>query len=62
MIALVGLVQVPDAHEEVTPVSVEAFVARVWGEPPPVVNWVEVMVEFQPAPLPRVSLIVNGTV
>ena len=49
----------PVAQAEVTPVSVEALVARV---APPVVNWVEVIVVFQPAPVPRVSWIVSGTV
>ena len=62
MIALVGLVQVPEAQTEVTPVSVDALVASVLGVPPPVVNWVEVIVAFQPAPVPRVSWMVRGTV
>ena len=53
---------VPVAQTEVTPVSVDALVASVLGVPPPVVNCVEVIVAFQPAPLPRVSWIVRGTV
>jgi hypothetical protein len=56
---LVGLVHVPDAHEEVTLVSEEALVARVCV---PVVNWVEVIVAFQPAPVPRVSVTLNAAV
>jgi hypothetical protein len=50
---------VPDAHEEVTLVSEEALVARVCV---PVVNWVEVIVAFQPAPVPRVSVTLNAAV
>jgi hypothetical protein len=46
-------------HEEVTPVSDEAFVARVCV---PVVNWVEVIVAFQPTPVPRVSCTANAAV
>ena len=57
-----GLVQVPDVHELVTPVSDEALVDRRFGVPPPVVNVVEVIVRFQPTPVPRVSWIVIGTV
>ena len=56
---MVGLVHVPDAHAEVTPVIDEALVARVCV---PVVNWVEVIVSFQPAPVPRVSCKVSAAV
>ena len=52
----------PAAHEDVTPVSDDAFVASVFGVAPPVVNCVEVIVRFQPAPVPRVSCSVVGTV
>ena len=60
--ALVGLVQVPSAHSEVTPVIYEAVVASVRGVSPPVVNWVEVIVVFHPAPLPVESSTVIGSV
>jgi hypothetical protein len=59
----VGLVQVPlPVQEFVKPVIVEAFVASVFGVPPPVLNCVEVIVRFQPAPAPVVSVTVVGTV
>jgi hypothetical protein len=53
-------VHVPDAHAVTTPVSVEAFVAIVCGEPPPVVNCVEVIVSFHPDPVPRVSIVASA--
>ncbi|MEJ7715755.1 MAG: hypothetical protein WKF40_08690 [Thermoleophilaceae bacterium] len=40
----------------------EALVASVLGVAPPVVNCVEVIVRFQPAPLPRESVATVGTV
>jgi hypothetical protein len=55
----VGFVQVPVAHAEVAPVSDEALVERLLA---PLVNVVEVIVRFQPAPVPRVSCTVIGTV
>src|SRR5665811_2039439 len=58
--ALVGSVQVPSAQTEVTPVIDEASVDSVSGASPPVVNWVEVIVVFHPAPLPVESSTVIG--
>jgi len=46
----------------VTPVIEEAEVDSVDGVPPPVVNCVEVIVRFQPEPLPVESVTVAGTV
>ncbi len=43
---------VPPAQVELTAVAVEAVVESRWGEPPPVVKVVEVMVTFQPVPEP----------
>src|SRR5665811_1718155 len=62
VIALVGSVQVPSAQTEVTPVIDEASVDSVRGSAPPVVNWVEVIVVFHPAPLPVESSTVIGSV
>ncbi len=50
---------VPAAHEDVTPVTVEALVERFFE---PVVNVVEVIVTFQPVPEPVASVTVNGIV
>ena len=53
MTALVGFVQVvPPAQVALAAVAVEADVDSVCGEPPPVVNWVDVIVTFQPLPEP----------
>ena len=54
--------QVPEAHDDVTPVAVDADVDSSFGEPPPVVNVVEVIVTFQPVPEPVASRIVIGRV
>jgi hypothetical protein len=60
-IELVGLVQVPPAtHVEVTPEIEDALAASVF--PPEVENSVEVMVVFQPAPVPVASITVIGIV
>ena len=60
VIAFVGFVHVPPAtHAEETEATVEAVVAKVRV---PVLNVVEVTVKFQPVPVPRASVIVNGTV
>jgi hypothetical protein len=40
----------------------EALVDSVFGLPPPVVNWVDVIVVFQPAPDPVASVTVIGRV
>src|SRR5262245_24426039 len=58
----VGFVQVPPAHEDEVPVTVDAEVDSSLGEPPPVENVVEVIVTFQPVPDPVASLIVIGSV
>jgi hypothetical protein len=62
VIELVGLVQVPVAHDEVTPVALDAVVERRCGEPPPVVNVVDVIVTFQPEPDPVASRTLIGSV
>ena len=41
----------PPTQLFVTPVREDALVERVCGEPPPVVNSVEVIVRFQPGAL-----------
>jgi hypothetical protein len=61
-IEFVGLVHVPVAQEELTPVTVDALVERSFGEPPPVENVVDVIVTFQPFPEPVASLSVIGIV
>jgi hypothetical protein len=60
--AFVGFVQVPVAQADVIEVIEEAVVARVCGVPPPVVKVVEVMVVFQPLPLPVWSLTASAAV
>jgi hypothetical protein len=60
--AFVGLVHVPVAHDEVTLLIDEALVESVFGVPPPVENVVDVIVRFQPVPVPRASVTVRGRV
>jgi hypothetical protein len=62
VIELVGFVQVPVAHDELTPVALDAVVERRCGDPPPVVNVVDVTVTFQPEPDPVASRTVIGRV
>ena len=62
VIEFVGFVHVPVAQADETPVTVEADVDRRCGEPPPVVNVVEVTVTFQPVPEPVASVAVIGRV
>jgi hypothetical protein len=57
--ALVGAVFVPAPFDTATPVRLDALAASVWV---PAVNCVEVIVSFQPAPVPRVSCVVNAAV
>jgi hypothetical protein len=45
-----------------TLLMLDAVVDSVLGEPPPVVNCVDVIVRFQPLPLPVASVTVVGTV
>ena len=59
-IAFVGFVHVPpETHELDTDATDDADVAKVCV---PVANVVEVTVRFQPAPLPRASVMLNGNV
>src|SRR5437588_3833963 len=63
VIAFVGFVQVVLATQaDVTPERDEAVVASVFGVPPPVLNWVDVMVRFQPLPEPVASVAVITSV
>src|SRR3954467_547222 len=60
---LVGSVHVDPATQLfATLLMLNAVVASVLGEPPPVVNCVDVIVRFQPLPLPVASVTVVGTV
>jgi hypothetical protein len=52
----------PPTHDELTAVTVDAVADSRCGEPPPVVNLVEVTVAFQPVPEPVLSLTVIGSV
>jgi hypothetical protein len=62
VIEFVGFVHVPVAQLDDTAVAVEAEVDSRCGEPPPVVNVVEVTVTFQPVPDPVASFTVIGSV
>ena len=53
---------VPPAQVALTAVAVDALVESVCGEPPPVVNVVDVIVTFQPVPEPVASFTVIGSV
>ena len=56
----VGFVQVPVAHTAERCRIFEAPVGRVFGDAPPVENWVDVIVRFQPAPDPVASITDSG--
>jgi hypothetical protein len=64
VIEVVGFTQLaPPAHGLATAVARDAPAASVRGVAPPVVNWVDVMVRFQPSATPvRVSCTVSGRV
>ena len=60
LIEFVGFVHVPVAHTAERFRIFEASVDSVFGDAPPVENWVEVTVRFQPAPEPVASITEKG--
>ena len=52
----------PCAQLAVMAVMADVFVGRVWGDPPPVEKWVDVIVRFQPVPDPVSSFALSPIV